>query len=121
MFASTQCKVIAVSISWGDFKKVDMRIWRILDVSPFPDAKTPSYNLKINFGELGIRDSSSYITNYEQKELEGNYFIAVVNFPKKQISNFMSEVFVLGSLSGNGVILITSDKPSQVKPGNKIA
>ena len=108
-------------ISWGDFKKADMRIGRILDVRLFPDARTPPYKLKIDFGELGIRDSSAHITNYGQEELEGKYVIAVVNFPKKQISNFMSEVLVLGSLSGNGVILITSDKPSQVKPRDKIA
>ena len=56
-----------MSISWGDFKKVHMRIGRILDVRLFPDARTPPYKLKIDFGELGIRDSSAHITNYGQE------------------------------------------------------
>lgn len=40
--------------------------------------------------------------------------IAVVNFPTKQIANFMSECLVLGSVDKNGkVILLQPEREAQ--------
>lgn len=44
--------------------------------------------------------------------------MAVINFPKKQITDFMSEVLVLGLYNDTGVILITTDK--EAKNGDKL-
>ena len=40
----------------------------------------------------------------------GKQILAVVNFSKKQIADFLSEVLVLGTYSKKGVILITPDR-----------
>ncbi len=99
------------TITWNDFDKVDMRIGTIIEVKNFPEAKRPSYKLYIDFGEkLGIRKSSAQITTlYSKEELVGKQIIAVVNFQKKQIANFMSECLVLGSVNNNEVTLLKPD------------
>ena len=107
-------------ISWEDFEKLDMRTGRILEAIPFEKAKRPAYKLKIDFGNEGIKNSSAQITtHYNCEELIGKQIIAVINFPPKQIADFMSECLVLGVYDGNkNVILLQPDK--QTENGNKI-
>lgn len=99
-----------VEINWQDFEKVDMRVGTIIEVHDFPEAIKPAYQLKIDFGtEIGILKSSAQITKRYLKEgLLNKQIIAVVNFPKKQIGNFMSECLVLGSEGGENDIVLLS-------------
>lgn len=107
-------------ISWADFEKVDIRIGTIEKAQPFEKAKNPAYQLWINFGELGIKKTSAQITSrYNPEDLIGKQIIAVVNFPPKQIANFMSECLILGAVDGKDVILLIPDSPS--KNGSAIA
>lgn len=102
-----------------DFSKLDIRVGTIVSAKPFERAKKPAYQLEIDFGSLGKKFSSAQITNfYRAKELVGKKIVAVVNFPPKQIANFISEVLVLGTYSDGGVSLIFPDKFS--KNGDKI-
>lgn len=100
-------------ISWADFEKLDIRTGTILQVEDFLEAKNPSYQLKIDFGPLGIKKSSAQITDqYQKDELVGQQIIAIINFPKKQIANFLSECLVLGIYAENKkVVLLTSQHP----------
>ena len=102
--------------TFEDFMKLDIRVGTILKAEKFKRAKKPAYKLEIDFGEeIGIKKSSAQITNlYTPEELIGKQILAVVNFPQKQIADFLSEVLVLGTYSKDGVILITPDK----KAGN---
>ena len=107
-------------ISWSDFEKVDIRVGTITAVNDFTNARKPSYQLTIDFGEWGIKKSSAQITAlYEKDNLIGKQVIAVVNFPVKQIANFFSECLVLGVYNeSNDVVLL---QPSlAVKNGCKI-
>lgn len=84
-------------ISWEDFEKIDIRCGTIISANDFEKAKNTSYQLEIDFGDLGTRKSSAQITSlYRKEELIGLQVLAVVNFPKKQIANFFSECLVLG-------------------------
>lgn len=107
-------------ISWNDFEKVDMRVGTILEVNDFPNARKPSYQLTIDFGELGIKKSSAQITAlYKKENVVGKQVVAVVNFPVKQIANFFSECLVLGVYNENSDVVLL--QPSlQVKNGCKI-
>ncbi len=107
-------------VNFEDFEKLDIRVGTILEATNFDKAKRPAYKLKIDFGEeIGIKNSSAQITNlYSLEELAGKQILAVVNFPKKQIADFMSEVLVLGTYSKEGVVLIRPDK--KVDNGDKL-
>ena len=98
-------------ISWSDFEKVEMRVGTVLKVNDFPEARKPAYQLTIDFGnEIGVKKSSAQITKrYSKEDLVGKQIIAIVNFPKKQIGNFMSECLVLGSVNEDDIVLLTSD------------
>ena len=99
------------TITWNDFEKVEMRVGTILEVHDFPEARKPAYQLVIDFGtEIGIKKSSAQLTKrYSREDLVGKQIIAVVNFPKKQIGNFMSECLVLGSVKDDDIVLLSSD------------
>ena len=109
-----------MTITWGDFERVDMRVGVIADAQPFPEARKPAFRLWIDFGALGIKRSSAQITDhYVPADLIGRRVIAVVNFPPKQIGPFVSEVLVLGAYGERGeVILLRPD--FDVPPGSKI-
>ena len=106
--------------TFEDFTKLDIRVGTVLEAEVFEKAKKPAYKLKIDFGkEIGVKKSSAQITErYSANELIGKQVLAVVNFPPKQIADFMSEVLVLGTYSDGGVVLITPDKP--VNNGDKL-
>ena len=107
-------------ITWDDFEKVDMRAGTIVEVSDFPNARKPAYQLTVDFGELGMKKSSAQITAlYSKEELIGKQVIAVVNFPVKQIANFFSECLVMGVYDENkNVVLLQPDK--KVYNGGKV-
>ena len=107
-------------ISWADFEKIDMRLGTVLEVNPFLKAKKPAYQLIIDFGEIGIKKSSAQTTDlYQASELIGKQVIAVVNFPPKQIANFISECLILGVYGENKeVVLLQPERP--LPNGSKI-
>ncbi len=109
-----------MDISWKDFENIDMRVGTVLTVGNFPEARNPAYQLQIDFGPLGIKRTSAQITKrYDKKELVGKQVIAVVNFPKKQIANFMSECLVLGIVGEDkDVILLQSE--ANAKNGDRV-
>lgn len=106
--------------TFEDFMKLDIRVGTIIEANKFDKAKRPAYQLKIDFGkEIGIKKSSAQITKvYSLDELIGKQILAVVNFPTKQIANFISEVLVLGTYSKDGVVLITPER--KVENGDKL-
>ena len=107
-------------ITFDDFLKVDIRVGTILEAKVFEKAKKPAYQLLIDFGEeIGKKKSSAQITEvYSPEDLTGKQILAVVNFPPRQIADFMSEVLVLGTYSKGGVVLITPDK--RIENGDKL-
>ena len=102
----------APTIDYAAFRRVDVRVGRIERAEPFPDARKPAYKLWIDFGPLGTRKASAQITrHYTVEELHGKRIVAVVNFPPKQIADFMSDVLVLGVPDADGeVVLLSPDR-----------
>jgi len=108
------------TITFEDFTKVDIRVGTIISVDDFPKAKKPAYKLIIDFGDLGVKKTSAQITDlYTKDMLLDKQILAVVNFPKKQIANFMSECLVLGAVLGKSVVLINPE--NKVKNGSVIS
>ena len=109
------------TINFEDFMKVDIRVGEVIKAEDFPEARKPAYKLTIDFGPLGIRHSSAQVTKrYGKEQLVGRQIVAVVNFPPKQIGNFISEVLVLGVVTKQGdVILLKPDEDAAL--GDRIA
>jgi len=107
-------------VTFEDFMKLDIRVGTIIEAKVFKKANKPAYQLKIDFGaEIGIKKSSAQITEvYNTNDLIGKQILAVVNFPTRQIADFMSEVLVLGTYSKQGVVLIKPDL--NVQNGDKL-
>jgi tRNA-binding protein len=98
--------------TFEDFEKIDIRVGEIIEVEDFPKARNPSYKLKVDFGELGVRVSSAQLTKlYSKADLLHRQIIAVVNFPPKRIAGFKSEILILGVMKEDGeVILLQPDR-----------
>ena len=107
-------------ITFEDFTKVDLRIGTIVEANDFPNAHKPAYQLIIDFGDLGVRKSSAQITTqYSKADLINRQIVAVVNFPKKQIADFMSECLVMGAVKDNDVFLLRPE--TKVKNGVQVS
>ncbi len=108
------------TVTFDDFLKLDIRVGTIIEAKPFEKARKPAYQLVVDFGdEIGTKKSSAQITEkYSCETLVGKQVLAVVNFPPRQIANFMSEVLVLGTYSKGGVVLIQPANP--VQNGDKL-
>ena len=108
-------------ISFEDFLKVDIRVGTIIEVTDFLKAKKSAYQLKIDFGDLGVKNSSAQITKlYTKEDLLNKQVTAVVNFKAKQIANFMSECLVLGIINEQGDIVLLQAS-TKVNNGEQIS
>jgi len=103
-------------IEFDDFTRLEMRVGRIVEAAPFPEARKPSYRLRIDFGpELGERRSSAQLTvTYpDPRALVGRDVVAVVNLPPRRIAGFASEVLLLGAMGDEGEVhLLRPDPPA---------
>lgn len=105
---------------FSDFLKLDIRVGEIIKAIPFEKARKPAYKLWVDFGgDIGVKQSSAQITEcYTIDALCGMQVLGVVNFPPRQVADFMSEVLVLGVYAEQGVVLIRPDRP--VEKGAKL-
>lgn len=104
----------AEPIDFETFLKADIRVGTIVAAEAFPEARKPSYRLRVDFGPtIGEKKSCAQIAaNYTLEERPGRQVAAVVNFPPRQIGPAMSEVLTLGFADETGeVVLFAPDKP----------
>jgi tRNA-binding protein len=101
-------------IEFDDFARVDMRVGRITEALPFPEARKPSYRLRIDFGdEIGERASAAQLTvTYpDPAALVGRQVVAVVNFQPRRIAGFASQVLLLGAMGDDGAVHLLAPDP----------
>ena len=110
--------------TYEQFREIDIRLGKIVEVLDFPEARSPAFKLKIDFGpEVGIKSSSvQAVGAHTKEELLSMLVCCVVNFPPKQIGKFTSEVLTLGfrNTAGIGWVLITPAKET-VEIGNRLS
>ena len=108
-----------MEINFENFSKFKILVGTIISVSKNEKAKKPAYILEIDFGkDLGVKKTSAQITNYTFEDLLNTKVVAVTNFPNKNIAGVISEVLVLGAVTGDGVKLLKTD--SNVENGTLV-
>lgn len=112
----------AAPITFEDFLRIDIRAGTIVEASPFPKARNPSYILRIDFGPgIGVRKSAARITDrHALADLVGRRVLAVVNFPPRQIADIRSEVLVLGLPDADGAVVLAGVDPT-IPDGARLA
>jgi tRNA-binding protein len=105
-----------VTATLDDFRKIDMRVGRVVAVDDFPEARNPSYKLTIDFGPHGTRRSSVAVRRrYDKDQLRGRLVVCVTNFPPRRIATFDSEVLTLGAIEADGrVVLLQPDGEAEL-------
>lgn len=107
-------------LQWSEFMMVEMRVGTVISAEIFSEVRNPAYKMVVDFGDFGQRKTSAQITKlYNPQELIGKQVIAVVNFPPKQIANFMSECLVLGAVGENKDVTLLQPERN-VKNGTRI-
>lgn len=96
------------TVTFDDFEKLDIRIGRVAEVTPFAEGRHSTHVLVIDFGsELGTKKSLAKLTpNYEDDKILGRQVLCVVNFPPRQIGKHQSDVLTLGVPDENGNVML---------------
>ncbi|WP_299715744.1 tRNA-binding protein [uncultured Tenacibaculum sp.] len=109
-------------VNFEDFLKVDIRIGTIIEINDFPKARKPAYQLKVDFGDIGIKKTSAQITDiYTKEELLHKKVNCVINFKPKQIANFISECLVLGVYNSENNVVLLSPSKQHIKNGTQVS
>lgn len=104
-----------------DFKKIDIRVGTVIKIEDFPEAKKPTYKLRIDFGEFGIKKSSAqFVKLYSKEDLLGKQVICVTNLQPRQVANFISEVLTTGFVLDNSEVVLAIPE-RRVTNGLKLA
>ena len=95
-----------------DFQRLDMRVGRIVRVKELPEARKPSFQLTIDFGALGMRESvAAAKTDYGAGELLHRQVVCVFNLPPRRIAGVKSEVLVLAATESDGTLRLLGPQP----------
>jgi methionyl-tRNA synthetase len=104
-------------ISFDDFLKLDLRIAKVLEVKPHPNAEK-LYLIKADIGSKTIQLVAGIRPFYEAETLLGKLIVVVTNLEQKSIRGFVSEGMLLAAQDREDISLILSDK--DVTAGSKI-
>ncbi len=118
---ATDSGATAGGASLEQFAALDVRVGTVVAARPHATARKPAYQLQIDFGPLGVKSSSAQIAAlYTPETLIGRQVIAVVNLPPRKVAGFVSEVLVLGALTGEGAVVLLAPE-RRVADGDRIA
>jgi tRNA-binding protein len=102
-----------VTATIDDFQRLDMRVGKIVEVADLPEARKPSFRLKIDFGPLGTRQSvAAAKADYTREELLDRQVVCVFNLPPRRVAGVSSEVLVLAATESEGRLRLISPHPS---------
>ena len=110
------------AVGADQFFAVDLRVGRVVDVQPFPEARTPAWKLTVDFGpDVGELRTSAQVTRYDAAALQGRLVVGAINLGTKRIAGFPSEFLVLGAIGAEDgeVRLLALEEGAQ--PGDHVA
>ena len=107
-------------ITFDDFQKVDIRIGKIISIE---DAETrkPMFKIKIDFGELGIKQTIAGLKAfYEKEQLLDKKVAAVVNLEPRKMGPEVSECMIMAAVEGDDEVVSVLEPEKEIAAGAKI-
>lgn len=89
-----------------------IRVGRIEDAQPFPEARKPGLvKLRIDLGDEIVQSAAQLEQNYERHELVGRQVLCVTDLGTVSIAGFESQVLTVGVPGSQGhPVLVTPDQ-----------
>ena len=111
---------LSEKITIDEFKKVELRVGKVIKVEDFPEARKPTHKLWVDFGEFGVKQCGAQIAHaYTKEQMLGRTIICVTNFNPRNIASFTSEVMLLAAHVGESQLsLLQPDR--DVPPGKRV-
>jgi export-related chaperone CsaA len=103
-----------------EFKNIDIRIGKILEVRDHELARKPMYIMRVDFGlEIGERTIVAGIRDrYTKEELVGKKLAFIVNLEPRSVAGVVSNGMVLAGESGELLSVLVPDR--DLPPGSKV-
>jgi len=100
-----------VSLSIDDFKKIEMKVAKIVAVEDIPAARKPMYRITVELGEGVTRQCVAGIKDhYSRDDLMGKVVVAVMNLAPKSVAGVVSECMLLAAFNDTELSLLTPER-----------
>ena len=109
---------MAEPITYDDFAKIELRVAKVLEARPHPNADKLLL-LQVDVGDERKQIVAGVKAHYAPEALVGKSIIIVNNLAPAMLRGEASNGMLLAATSGEKVILLTVDDPDCV-PGAKI-
>lgn len=101
------------------FAALDLRIAKVQEVLPFPEARRPAWRMVLDGGPaLGRLQTSAQLTHYTPEALIGRLVVVAVNLGPRRVAGWRSDVLVLAAVPGGEPRLLGVD--GDVLPGTPV-
>lgn len=104
---------MAEPIAYEDFAKVELRIAKVLEARPHPNADKLML-LQIDLGDVQKQIVAGIRQHYTPEQLVGKLIVVVNNLAPAMLRGETSNGMLLAATSGERVILLTADDPECV-------
>ena len=105
-------------IPFTDFKKLDIRVGKVIEAKEIPDSKTLLL-LRVDFGKEKRQAVSGIKGIYKPEDLLGKKFVFILNLERKKFMGYESQCMILASEDESGKIsLLCPDKDTEA--GSKV-
>jgi len=105
-------------ISFEDFKKVEMRVGKVLSVDDHPNADKLMI-IRADVGEPVPRTMVAGLKgHYRKDELEGKLVVVVTNLAPARLRGVQSDAMLLAAQEGDNIVVLTLDK--EIAPGSPV-
>lgn len=104
---------MAETISYDDFAKLDLRVARVLEARPHPNADKLLL-LQIDVGDQQKQIVAGIRQHYDPEQLIGKRILVVNNLAPAMLRGESSEGMLLAATSGDRVILLGPEEPDCV-------
>ncbi len=109
---------MADPIVYDDFARIDLRVARVVEARPHPNADKLML-LQVDLGDRQKQIVAGIRAHYQPEQLVGKRIVIVDNLAPAMLRGETSNGMLLAATSGEKVVLLTLDDP-ECLPGSKI-